>query len=157
MEYCVFSKTKWNVIFFSQERWECHCPHFPFKLHTSKMNGAWELPGRRGEAGREKEDPSSLCPLPANLAPHCCLPYPLVLEPTVPGTTQQSADDWGYVPFLTPVCSMYHTEINPQDHLIHPAVSKKQSIRRDNLAPRSSFVTLVRGLIFLRNAFLWSN
>lgn len=156
---CIFQNQMECHFFFFQERWGMSLSSFPIQTTysmASKMNGTGSFLGRRGEAEREK-DPSSLCPLPASLTSHCCLPHPLVLEPTILRTMQQSIADWGYVPFLTPLWSMYHTEIKPQDHLIHPVVSKKQSIRHDNFAPRSPFVTLDQGLIFLRNAFLSSN
>lgn len=153
MEYCVFSKTKWNVIFFSQERWGMSLSSFPIQTTytmASKMNGTGSFLGRRGETEREREDPSSLRPVPAGLAPHCCLPHLLALEPPIARTTP--AANWGYDPFPDPPWG--HRKIKPQSHLTHPSVSKKHSIKHENFAPRSPFMFLVQGLVSFPNASL---
>lgn len=61
--------------------------HSDHILHGKKMNGTRSFPERRGEMEGEREEPSSLCPLPASLAPPCCLPGHPELEPTDPWTT----------------------------------------------------------------------
>lgn len=124
---CIFQNQMECHFFFPREMGNVtvlvsHSNHI---LHGKRDEWDWELPGEKG-VGRKGKGSFFVSPLPANLAPHRCLPHPLVLEATVPGTTRQSAVDWGYVSFLTPVWSTYHTGIKPQDHRIHPAVSKKQ-------------------------------
>lgn len=68
-------------------------------LHGKQDEWDWELPWRRGEVEREKEEPSSLCPLTLTCLHHCLLHQP-VLEPTVPLTA--SSANWGYGPFPDP-------------------------------------------------------
>lgn len=122
---CIF-QNQMECHFFFQERWGMSLSSFPIQTTytmASKMNGTGNLVGRRGETEREREDPSLLCPIPASLAPHCCLPHPLVLEPTILQTTP--AANWGYIPVPNPhVVSVPHRD-KPRGHLIHPSVSKK--------------------------------
>lgn len=73
---CIFQNQMECHFFFFQERWWLSLSSFPIQITysmASKMNGPGRFLRRRGETEREKEDPSSFCPLPASL-PHMAPP-----------------------------------------------------------------------------------
>lgn len=60
------------------------------------------------------------------------------LNPLSLGPLQQPAGEMS--PSLTPVWSLYCTEVKSQGHLIHPCFQETQSVRHGEFAPRASLV-----------------
>lgn len=119
MDYCIFSKTKWNVIFFFQERWGTSLSSFPIQTTyslASEINGTGSFQGTE----REKQDPYSLPPLPASLAYIAASLITQYSNPLSLGPLQQPTGDR---PFPDPCV---YTEIKSQGHLIHPSIAKKR-------------------------------
>lgn len=130
MDYCIFSKTKWNVIFFFQERWGMSPSSFPIQTTyslASEINGTGSFQGRE----REKQDPSSLSPLPASLAHIAASFIAQSSSPLSPGPLRQSTGDR---PFPDPCV---YTEIKSQGHLIHLSNAKKRRAPDMETSPRS--------------------
>lgn len=113
--------------FFFQERWGTSLSSFPIQTTyslASEINGTGSFQGRE----REKQDPSSLPPLPASLAHIAASLITQYSNPLSPGQLQQST---GERPFPDPCV---YTEIESQGHLIHPSTAKNQSTRHGNFS-----------------------
>lgn len=98
---CIFQNQMECHFFFSREMGDVSVPvsHSNHILDGKQDEWAWEFPEKRRE--KEKEDPSSFCPLPASMASRGCLPHHPVLNPLSPGPRQQLTG--GTAPSLTRV------------------------------------------------------
>lgn len=135
--------------FFPQERWGTSLSSFPIQTTyslASEINGTGSFQGRE----REKQDPSSLPPLPASLARIAASLVTQYSNPLSPGPLQQSTGDR---PFPDPCV---YTKIKSQGHLIHPSTAKKRRAQTWKLLP-DPFLFLVQALTCFRNAFFRFN
>lgn len=120
---CIF-QNQMECHFFFQERWGMSLSSFPIQTTysvASKMNGTGCFPGSRGEKGRKKILLHFVLSLPAwpHIAASLITPY---LNPLSLGPLQQPAGETSLS--LTPVWSLYYTEVKSQGHLIHPCFQK---------------------------------
>ena len=142
--------------FFFQERWGMSV--FPFPIQTtysmaSKMNGPGSFLRRREETEKEKEDPSSFCPLPASMASRGCLPHHPVLNSLSPGPLQQLTG--GTAPSLTCVWSLCHTEKKSQVTLSIPVFPGNTEHQTWKVCSQAFLHVLGPRSYFLQNCLTW--